>query len=410
MSINIQELVNFKVNGLNEMLTETQKQQLLEYAKQVNILTSELRDVESELLLLRSKAPIKTFTTVNGRTLQRRLLAVDIDYTIGQRAKIFLCGKSNYKLWFINKANKVCLVTNTKIVDNNIYLTCLIDAKGYKNETRMSLDRFLQLIEIGDFKIPNKKFRYYYLKPYHESTKIKGMLEHLENQKDNLTKSIDAILNSTFYKNIENLYKEKESELSRKFYVAAKDLVRDVDADSAKKQKRKKEKCEKSQATIKALWSNVITDAEKAYFVGWLCGHIDNIYIKVVSGGVSDKVISTSYPDAIYGSKYREKANSSGWDASSGKIRFTEIETAPIDTIKALSTHKHITRSASGADVVFKDRTLSNLDLCLFILGNYYEYGFKSGIKNLCDQIEYEALCTDYFPDYRDEFMSGFEA
>ena len=82
MSINIQELVNFKVNGLNEMLTETQKQQLLEYAKQVNILASELRDIESELLLLRSKALVKTFKTVNGRTLQRQLLAVDIDYTI----------------------------------------------------------------------------------------------------------------------------------------------------------------------------------------------------------------------------------------------------------------------------------------------------------------------------------------
>lgn len=407
MSINIQELVNFKVNGLNEMLTEAQKHQLINYQEQLRFLHSELADVQSEINKVKVATPVRYFQTVDGTWHTRKLLAVDVDYTLEQKARIFLHGKSNYKLWFLNKANKLCIVDDNKIIDNNLYLMIMLDVKGYKKQTRMSLDRFLHLIELGEFSVVNKKFIHYYLKPYNESNCMKKMIEHLEAQEVELKKKIDAILNNTFYKSIEKLYQEKQDSLTRKFYAAAKDITRDVEAEKATK---KKAKCEKSQAAIKNLWDSVVTEAEKAYFIGWLCSHVDNIYIKVVNGGVSDKVISASYPDAIYGNKYREKANSSGWDASSGKIRFTNIEYAPTRTIEALATLKHISRSANKGNVIFKNRTLSNLDLCLFILGKYQKYGFKSGIKGLHKLIDYETLCSECFAEYSEEFMSGFQA
>ena len=111
------------------------------------------------------------------------------------------------------------------------------------------------------------------------------MLKHLEEQEIELKGKIDAILNSTFYKSIEKLYQEKQDNLTRKFYAAAKELTRDVAAEKAT---RKKAKCEKVQTVIKSLWDSVVPEAEKAYFVGWLCSHVDNIYIKVVEGGAGN--------------------------------------------------------------------------------------------------------------------------
>lgn len=407
MSINIQELINFKVNGLNELLTETQKHQLLEYQNQLKLLQVDLANIQSEINLVQTSTPTKSFSTVNNKTFTRKLLAVDVDYTLSQKAIIFLHGKSNYKLWFLNKGNKLCLVCGTKICGDSLYLNVVIDTKGTKSETKMSLDRFLYLIEVGDFKVTNKKFIQHYLKPYSESRHVKGMLEHLIAEKAQLERSISSIVNSDFYKNILEIYNQKEAKVLKEYRNSTKNLTRDVQAEKAKKKKAKQEK---AQAAVKNLWDSIVTDANKAYFVGWLCKHVDNIHIKVVKDGVSDKVISASYPDSVYGNKYREKANSSGWDASSGKIRFTNIETAPITTIEALSTAKHVSRSANGQAAVFKDRTLSNLDLCLFILGTYYKYGFKSGVRELNKSINYEALCAECFPDNIEDFKLGFNA
>lgn len=407
MSINIQELINFNVNGLNELLTETQKQKLAKDQKELKELKSEIDDLNSEIALIQNNCPTKTFTNVNGKCFTRKLLAVDVDYSIKQKAIIFLHGKSNYKLWFLNKANKLCLVSDSKIVKDNLYLDIIIDTKYSKSNTAMSLDRFLYLIEIGDFKIINKKFIEYYLKPYVESNHVKRMLAHLLSQKQKAEDAISNILESEFYKDIESLYNKKRNAIVADYKDSTKGLIRDIEAEKAK---NKRVKQQKAQTIVKNLWDSVVPDSEKAYFIGWICGHVDNIFIKVVKDGVSDKVISASYPDNIYGNKYREKANSSGWDASSGKIRFTDIETAPLRTFEALATAKHINRSISGEKVVFKGKTLSNLDLCLFILGSYHKYGFKSGVNKLYDHIDYEDLCADFFPNYIKEFMKGFEA
>lgn len=407
MSINIQELINFNVNGINDILNEAQKQQLATYQTQLNKLHSDIDDINDEILLVQSNCPTKTFATINGKCFTRKLLAIDVDYSIAQKAIIFLHGKSNYKLWFLNKANKLCLVSGNKIIKDTLYLDIIIDAKYSKSETRMSLDRFLYLIEIGDFKINNKKFIEHYLKPYSESNHVKGMLNHLIEQKKKAENAIAGILQNDFFKNIQVTYNEKQRAIVSEYIDSIEGLTRDVEAEKAT---RKRTKQQKAQAAVKNLWDSVISDSDKAYFVGWLCGHVDNIYIKVVKDGVSDKVISASYPDAIYGNKYREKPNSSGWDASSGKIRFTDIETAPLHTFKALATAKHVSRSANGDKVVFKDKTLSNLDLCLFILSNYNKYGFRSGFKNLKQMIDYDMLCHECFSRHVAEFNNGFNA
>ena len=107
----------------------------------------------------------------------------------------------------------------------------------------------------------------------------------------------------------------------------------------------------------------------------------------------------------VNSSKYREKANSSGWDAASATILVDSVAYAPIETIKKLSTLKHLQRSADKGETVFKGHTIHNLDLVLFLLSKYNKYGFKTGEKL---NIDFKSLVENEFPNNYAEFIDGF--
>jgi len=134
--------------------------------KQINIIEEATTIIKTEEPATPKKEePMKTFTTMKGETFKRHILKVDVDYTDAQRAIIFTHGKTNYKLWFFNKAHKLCLVNSTDLCNGTLVTTVTIDVKGKRTKTKMSLDRFLYLVEIGDFKITNTKFREVYMQP-----------------------------------------------------------------------------------------------------------------------------------------------------------------------------------------------------------------------------------------------------
>ena len=108
----------------------------------------------------------KTFTTIKGDKYTRTLYKVDTDYSTATQLIIWNHGKSNYNIWFLNNMNKLCRVKSAELYKGNIYLTITIDCKSpLAKDTRMSVDRFLYLYEIGDFKITFKKFVDTYLIP-----------------------------------------------------------------------------------------------------------------------------------------------------------------------------------------------------------------------------------------------------
>lgn len=108
----------------------------------------------------------KTFTTKKGGTFTRTLYKVDTDYSLPLQLVIWNHGRSNYNIWFLNKYNKLCRVKKAESYNGNIYLTVTINCKEtYATDTKMSVDRFLYLYELGEFKITFKKFVDTYLIP-----------------------------------------------------------------------------------------------------------------------------------------------------------------------------------------------------------------------------------------------------
>ena len=121
--------------------------------------------------------PIKFCKTASGEYFVRHLLAVDVDYNIQQLLRIFTHGKTGYKLWFLNRKKKVNIIDKAyyNADDKNIYLQVVLDVYGAKQVTAMSLDRFLYLVEIGDFTISNKHFNEIYMSNFYNSKYVLNM-------------------------------------------------------------------------------------------------------------------------------------------------------------------------------------------------------------------------------------------
>ena len=368
----VQDYYNFKANGLNDRLTEAEKQHIKAINEKISLYKKELAWTEDKISRILNNQSIY-FTTANGNTYSRKKLAIDVDYSLSDLADIF--SNKNQNIWFINKQGKLCIISESSIVNNTIYIKVFFDVNSKNYNTRMSLNRFLSLIETGDFRISSKKFIEKYLQPIEKSQS----LARLTALKEEVLKNINEITSSEDYIKYSNLYSTENVKADEEMKKIRKEESRDVKPEAPVLKVKKK--YDKKLADVKTIWNSTITEDEKAELIGWFTRHIIKMRIKVVDGGVSDKVISKAYPDEIYGPKYREKANSSGWDAASGIILVDSTEDAPIETIKKLSTIKHMQHSKDKGETIFKGHTIHNLDLVLFLLSKYNKYGFKTGEK-----------------------------
>ncbi len=393
----IQDYYNFRANGLNDELSNDQKLAISNLYQKLDALDNEIAYKEAELNGIKRLSKI-SFVTAGGSIYCRDGLALDADYDILELFKIFQ-STAEKKLWFTNKAKKLCIIESSTIKDSQLYLNICIDVKGKNTPTKMSLNRFLFLVQTGDFNITNKTFKEQYLKPLSESWK----LEHISSVLIELKKRKQNILNSPTYLEYQNMYTSKKKELTKDAQLLRNAETREVTA--AAPILKTKKKFDKRLSDVKSIWNSTMTDAEKAELIGWFARHIKNMKIKVVEKGVSDKVISRAYPDEIYGEKYREKANSSGWDAASGTILVDSTKDAPVELIKKLSTIKHMQRAKDGGETVFKGNTINNLDLVLFLLSKYNRYGFKTGAEL---KIDVKSLAEKEFKEHDTEFAQGY--
>ncbi len=180
----------FKENGLAEIFERAEK---AEEQKKLNetvrkVVDEKENEKEEIIRLKKEKAKFianfpktKTFTTIKGETFTRTLYSFEADYPKPEiKTVIFTHGKTNYTLWFLNAKKKVCVVDDAKNSNGNIYLTIMIDVKGRRKKTYMSLDRFLYLIQKGDFKITLEKFNEEYLKDITESKLYKNKIQEFD--------------------------------------------------------------------------------------------------------------------------------------------------------------------------------------------------------------------------------------
>lgn len=164
-------------------------------SKIIQSLKSNLEDKKIELKVISTYSPTVTKTTKKGKEFTRKLVSCEADYP-NLLDVIFSHGKTNYKIWFLNKQCKVCLVTKCETVKGEHMLTCIIDVHDLYKRTYMTLDRFLYLVEIGDFKITNDKFNKYYMKPYSESKYIKEKKSRIISEIRALEKQIEQLENN----------------------------------------------------------------------------------------------------------------------------------------------------------------------------------------------------------------------
>ena len=214
---------DFKANGLNDILTEDQKKEIKDINKIIENINSQIELKKESIKTISSYTPTKTRTTVKNETYTRKLLALDIDYTPEQIVRIFSGGKSNYKLWFLNSKKYLCIIDKcyfTLYGDNtteNIVVSVTIDVKNINKKyvTDMYLDRFLFLVESGDFTITSKKFNDTYFKPYSDSIYIKHEKDYLLSEIEQLNKDLKEIQQTKAYKKYDKLYKEHKKEIER---------------------------------------------------------------------------------------------------------------------------------------------------------------------------------------------------
>lgn len=186
----------FKENGLAEIFeraekAEEQKKLNETVRKVVDEKENEKGNEKEEIIRLKKEKAkfianfpkTKTFTTVKGETFTRTLYSFEADYPKPEiKTVIFTHGRTNYTLWFLNAKKKVCVVDDAKNSNGNIYLTIMIDVKGRRKKTYMSLDRFLYLIQKGDFKITLEKFNEEYLKDATESKLYKNKIQEFDDK------------------------------------------------------------------------------------------------------------------------------------------------------------------------------------------------------------------------------------
>lgn len=124
----------------------------------------------------------KTFVTFKGETITRKIYSFEIDYPNSKTKElIFNHGKSDYTIWFLNAKKWLCVIDKAIADKNgNVFLGVTFDVNGRKTPTNMTLDRFLSLVEKGDFKITLKKFVDTYLKDAVESKYYKQRIEDFD--------------------------------------------------------------------------------------------------------------------------------------------------------------------------------------------------------------------------------------
>ena len=159
--------------------------------------------------------------------------------------------------------------------------------------------------------------------------------------------------------------------------------------------------------------NNLLTESEKAYFMGWLCKHIRGMMVYVMPEGSSEKVFNLLFPN-VKNYNTSVKSIDNAWDARSGEII--------IDSEKSLSPQiqKLFNKLTSNKTQVsinnmeqesgrFKGNKLNSAPLVYLLLNEYYNFGFTLGNINISPDQAYELQRNKFYQE-EESFDRGYNS
>lgn len=401
---------NFKANSINNYLSDEEKNQIIE-------LQNKIKELEEKKKQLSKNVTIKVKGNTNrSGNFVRKCFIIDYEYTKEQMAEIFnLKARTNgkYKITFRNSTGYYSEVLDVeKDAEGNFLFynnSPVIRVRFGTFETKMTVNKFLHLVSINDFTdIKPSKFYYHYLRYYKSSEKYKEDMKLIKTSLLELNNELETLYNK--YSVYENMYNQNKEETEIEYNKIQQEydrLKKQAVTQSSVEKKYKETK--NGILKIRSLWNTLIKDSDKAKLLGWMCKNIYSMRCYVLKGGASELCMDRedAYPDYIYGKKkrtiplYNDEGLLISNDSVNGYIRLNTVDNAPTECILPLCQKK-------DAKDLFKENRLNDLNLMLFLLAEYNEYGFKVGKTNLFKDIDYIKLRDEKFPNNKSDFDLGF--
>lgn len=402
----IRKYRTFKSNGINDLLSDSEKEYIQELKKKIDLL-----EQEKQNLHLPKIKNIYGNTSKSG-AFSRQVFIIDYDYDVNHMAKIFdLKNRTNnkYKITFKNKKGYSSEVESVYYNEDGTPFLYngypVLKVRFGKFATKMTLNKFLHLVSTKEFTdIKPKEFVQAYLRDYKYSNKYQEDVARINSQLERVLKELEEV--SSKYNVFQEKYKEQELTCNRDFEKIQEEYLK---LEKEAKVKKQNKELKQNLLKVRALWNTLITESDKAKFLGWLCKNIYSMRCYVLQGGASEQSMDRvdAYPDDIYGKKkrtipqYTEDGKLISNDSVNGYIRVITNNNAPLDSILPLCQKKNV-------EDIFNGNRLNDLNLMLFLLNEYNDYGFKVGQIHLNDYIDYERLRDEKFPNHIAEFNAAY--
>lgn len=264
---------------------------------------------------------------------------------------------------FLNEWGRKCTIDS--IVRNK--KGQLIALCSWKNKQwSMYLETLLSETTI----LVDKRIQHYYLDLLTLDT-VRELIQRLNEKKDKYEQMYLAQIreaNKDLYTEL-NKHQTPELEVSRDAIKRAKASIR------------------KDGKEIATVWNSTLTKEEQNKLLSWIWENIYSARLYVVEGTGLDKSISELYPDEQYGKKRRTKPSECSKNSIGGYISLNTDVGAPLDILNKLAHKKDLNNILIQNKGSNKWRFNSYL-LVLFLLNNYNDIGFKTGVTNLNKQLK----------------------
>lgn len=272
------------------------------------------------------------------------------------------------RITFYNSQSLPCEIAEVYLEKENIFIKCkfLNSKKIWKP---LKLKYFLNLISSGDFtcfspRILNEKY-----------------LCSIDYKLDKLNIKIASLENE--YK---ELYKQKEKEINKAFYKEINQFKKLDEAETKQVISKNKKGIDK----VKEKISVYLNSEEKSNLMTWISDNIYSIRIYAIEGGRAEGRLSY-YKD--FGNQKLRKANLdkdgkliTSCDSANGYISFKNVISIPENINNIFK--KVCQNRNSNVKSLFNKNRLNDFNFALYLLSEYNEYGFKSGIRNLNKEID----------------------
>lgn len=139
----------------------------------------------------------------------------------------------------------------------------------------------------------------------------------------------------------------------------------------------------------------ILTKEEEKILITWICDNIDVIHLYCLRDGRSESILKGA---GISAENYLARTaahNSAGeiisTDAIAGEVDFKNIGGAPEELLRKICSCKH------SIELFKAGRRLCDVNLAMYLLITYAQYGFVGQTRNLNTRINTSALLVDNF-------------